>query len=206
MKIGKFELLAWLAGIGLALGAADTGTTWTFEKDEPGTLPRGFTAESGRWEVVAVPGGRALAQKAENPDPTFNLALAAGLSAKDVDLSARLKAVAGKLDQGGGVVWRAKDAKNYYLVRYNPLEDNIRVYKVVDGKRTLFQDAKAPPGDGWREVRAVMKGDHIECYLDGKKFLDVHDSTFVDRGRVGLWSKSDAQSYFDDLTLKLVSE
>jgi hypothetical protein len=176
--------------------------TWTFEQDEPGAIAKGFTNEVGKWEVVATPEGRVLAQKAENPDATFNVALVSGTSAQDLDLTVRLKPVAGKEDQGGGLVWRAKDAKNYYIARYNLLEDNFRVYKVVDGKRSMFQDAKAPRVEGWRSIRVVMKGDHIECYLDGNKLLDVHDATFPDAGRVGLWSKADAQSYFDDLTLK----
>jgi hypothetical protein len=201
MNIFKFAI--W--GI-LAAGADGEVRSWTFEGDEVGSIAKGFAGAVGRWEVVATSEGRVLAQKAENPDATFNVALVAGASAKDLDLSVRLKAVAGKEDRGGGVVWRAKDSKNYYIARYNPLEDNFRVYKVVDGKRTMFQDAKAPKGDGWRAVRVVMKGDHIECYLDGAKLLDVRDSTFPDGGSVGLWSKADAQSYFDDLTLKPAPE
>jgi hypothetical protein len=188
--------------LGLLVVAWGDLQTWTFERDEPGTIAKGFTGEVGKWEVVATSEGRVLAQKAENPDATFNVALVSGTSAKDLDLSVRLKPVAGKEDQGGGLVWRAKDAKNYYIARYNPLEDNFRVYKVVDGKRTMFQDAKAPKLEGWRSIRVVMKGDHIECSLDGTKLLDVHDTTFPEAGRVGLWSKADAQSHFDDLTLR----
>ncbi len=201
-----FRLSSWLiAGLlvaGVAIGDEGESRSWTFEGDEPGSIAKGFRGEVGRWEVVATSEGNVLAQKAENPDATFNVALVSGTSAKDLDLSVRLKAIAGKEDRGGGLVWRAKDARNYYIARYNPLEDNFRVYKVVDGKRTMFQDAKAPSKDGWRAIRVVMKGDHIECYLDGSKLLDVRDSTFPDGGAVGLWSKADAQSQFDDLTLR----
>ncbi len=189
-----------VAGL-LALAEGDA-RSWTFESDAPGAIARGFSGEVGRWEVVATPEGRALAQLAENPDATFNVALASDTSARDVELSVRVKAVAGKEDQGGGLVWRARDARNYYIARYNPLEDNFRVYKVVDGKRTMLQDAKVPRGDGWRTIRVVMRGDQIECYLDAIKYHDVRDATFPGAGRVGLWSKSDARSYFDDLTLK----
>jgi Domain of Unknown Function (DUF1080) len=195
-------ILGWLMAGVLAGGVVEDVRSWTFEGDEPGSIAKGFAGEVGRWEVVATSEGRVLAQKAENPDATFNVALVSGTSAKDLDLSVKLKAVEGKEDRGGGLVWRAKDAKNYYIARYNPLEDNFRVYKVVDGVRTMFQDAKAPKGDGWRAIRVVMKGDHIECYLDGSKLLDVRDSTFPDAGKIGLWSKADARSYFDDLTLK----
>jgi hypothetical protein len=203
--MGTSNFPGWLIAVLLAggsIGADEAARSWTFEGDEPGSIAKGFQGEVGRWEVVATSEGRVLAQKAENPDATFNVALVSGTSVKDLDLSVRLKAVAGKEDRGGGLVWRAKDARNYYIARYNPLEDNFRVYKVVDGKRTMFQDAKAPQAEGWRVIRVVMKGDHIECYLDGAKLLDVRDLTFPDAGKVGLWSKADAQSHFDDLTLR----
>jgi hypothetical protein len=200
--VNTFMLLSGLVA-GLLIGDDGDARSWTFEGDEPGSIAKGFQGKVGRWEVVATPEGKVLAQKAENPDDTFNVALIAATSAKDLDLSVRLKPIAGKDDRGGGLVWRAKDAKNYYIARYNPLEDNFRVYKVVDGKRTMFQDAKAPRIDGWRSIRVVMKGDQIECFLDGVKLLDVRDATFPGAGAVGLWSKADAQTHFDDLTLKV---
>src|SRR6266567_2465356 len=79
-------------------------------------------------------------------------------NAKDVDVSVKMKAVAGETDQGGGLVWRARDAKNYYLARYNPLEDNYRLYKVVDGKRTLIQNADITHSGGWHTLRVTMSG------------------------------------------------
>ena len=119
--------------------------TWNFESDEPGKIAAGFTSEVGIWEVVRDKGdNKVLAQKAKNDDDTFNVVLVDGSHFKDFDLSVRLKAVAGELDQGGGVVWRAKDKNNYYIARYNPLEDNFRVYKVEGGKRTQFASAKTP--------------------------------------------------------------
>ena len=114
-----------------------------------------------------------------------------------------MRAVAGEVDRGGGVVWRAKDAKNYYIARYNPLEDNFRVYKVVDGKRTMFKSAKTPGDEKWHTLRVTMVGSKITCYLDGQKHLETEDATFPLAGRIGLWSKADAQSYFDEL---IVSE
>src|SRR6185312_9085510 len=120
--------------------------------------------------------------------------------AKDVDLSVRLKAVAGETDQGGGLVWRAKDAQNYYLARYNPLEDNYRLYKVIDGKRTMFLNADIKHSAGWHDLRVTMNGKRIECYYDGKKYLEYEDESLPEAGRIGLWTKADAQSQFDDLT------
>ena len=95
----------------------------------------------------------------------------------------------------------AKDKKNYYICRYNPLEDNFRVYKVVDGVRTMFQDAKTPGDEKWHDPRVTMAGRKITCYLDGAKLLEAEDGTFEAAGAMGLWSKADAQSYFDDVTV-----
>jgi hypothetical protein len=187
------------------LGAdPDRGTaqrSWDFESDELDKVARGFTPEVGTWEVARDGDNRVLFQKARNEDNTFNIALVHGTSYLDVNLSVRLKAVAGDVDRGGGLVWRAKDKDNYYLCRYNPLEDNYRVYKVEKGKRTQFASVKVPGDEAWHTLRASMIGSKISCYLDGKKLLEAEDSTFPGPGMVGLWSKADAQSHFDDLTV-----
>jgi len=196
-------VFAALSMLGLVLVEPPEERSWTFEGETPGLIARGFVGEVGRWEVVATTEGRVLAQKAVNPDKTFNVALVEGIEKAEVDLSVRVKAVEGVEDQGGGLIWRARDGRNYYVARYNPLEDNFRVYKVVDGVRTLFQDAPAPKQEGWRTIRVAMVGNHIECFLDGVKLLDVHDSTFPGKGRVGVWSKADARSYFDDLKVQV---
>ena len=99
-------------------------------------------------------------------------------------------------------MWRARDASNHYIARYNPLEDNYRVYKVVDGRRSELRSAAIRHTDGWHTLRVEMVGDHIQCCYDGRKILDVKDSTFTQGGQIGLWSKADARSHTDDLTLK----
>jgi hypothetical protein len=191
-----------VAGIaGLALAAEATKHVWDFESDVPGKVAKGFTDEVGRWEVMADGSNHVLAQRAESGDRVFNVALVEGTSYKDIDLSVRVKAVAGKEDQGGGLVWRARDKDNYYIARYNPLEDNFRVYKVEGGKRTQLDHADAHGDREWHTLRITMTGREILGYLDGKKLLVAEDSTFPDAGKIGLWSKADAQSYFDDLTV-----
>jgi hypothetical protein len=211
--LGKTSLAItlWISPLLLgALSVARTGSasnpdepaakkTWDFEKDEPGRIAKGFTNDVGQWEVARDGDNQVLFQKAKNDDDTFNVALIQGTSYKEIDLSVKLEAVAGELDRGGGVVWRAKDAKNYYIARYNPLEDNFRVYKVQDSKRTMFRDAKVPGDDKWHTLRVTMVGPKITCYLDGEQYLEAEDATFPDGGMIGLWSKADAQSYFDDL-------
>lgn len=202
MRMGK-NLAAVLLMIGCSLHAGEgPRKTWTFENDATGSPPRGFTLGAGEWRVATTNDGKVLAQSAKSANPVFNVALVHDTDARDVDISVRLKAIAGELDQGGGLVWRARDTRNYYIARFNHKENNFRVYKVVDGKRSQpFQSADIKHHDGWTIVRVTMKGDHIECYLDGKKYLDVRDTTFAGAGKIGVWSKSDAQSQFDDLAL-----
>ncbi len=183
-------------------GELPTKQTWNIETDETGKLPNGFSNEVGRWEVAKDGNNHVLAQKAKNDDAIFNVALAEGTSYKDLDLSVRMRAVDGETDRGGGLVWRAKDKRYYYICRYNPLRGaSYRVYKVVDGKRTQLQVLILPEDLEWHTLRVTMKGNRVTCYFDGKKSLEVEDSTFPEAGRIGLWSKSDARSYFDDLTV-----
>jgi len=185
------------------LFAGDEGRkTWTFDDEQVGEIAKGFTNEVGDWKVVDAREGKVLAQTAKNPNSIFNITLASDTNVKDVDISVRMKAIAGEYDQGGGLVWRAKDAKNYYVARNNPLgSGSYNLYKVVDGKRSMIKGVPLKRTEGWHTLRVTMKGDHIECYYDGMKQLDANDSTFTEAGKIGLWSKSDAQSHFDQLML-----
>ncbi len=198
------------------LGAEPTSQTWDFEDAAVGKLPAGWSAaktgegEGSVWKVVedkSAPGGaRVLAQTAAGPRPLFNLCVADDTALADLDLSVAVKAVEGKIDQGGGVAWRYVDAGNYYIARYNPLENNYRLYKVVDGKRIQLatkEGLTAPAGE-WHTLEIQMKGDAIECSLNGTKHLDAKDGTFTKAGKIGLWTKADAQTYFDKLQAKAV--
>jgi len=202
MRISRTLAAVFLLA-GLPASAGDLQRkTWTFEDETPGAIASGFAGSSGEWKVVLTSEGKALAQLAESPDAAFNVALVDGIRSRDVDLSVRIKAVAGENDQGGGLVWRARDRGNYYVARFNHKEDNFRVYKVVEGVRSSpLRNAEVKHHAGWTLIRVTMKGDRIECFLDGKKTLEVNDATFPDAGRIGVWSKSDARSLFDDLTL-----
>jgi len=179
--------------------------TWSFDADKAGQIAAGFTGAPGQWQVVAdetAPSKpNVLAQLAKNEKSVYNVALATDTRFKDVDLSVKTKAVAGEGDQGGGLVWRAKDAQNYYVARFNPLEDNLRLYHVVVGKRTQLKSADTKLPAGWHTLRVTMKGDQIECFIDGQKYLELKDATLPDAGAIGLWTKADAQTLFDDLTV-----
>ena len=197
-------MLVLLGSAALNESARDT-VYWNFQDDAVGSIPSGFHEEVGKWSVVKTDGHKAVAQQGESPDKVFNVLLETRRHPVNVDLSVKLKAVTGKLDQGGGLIWRAKDKHNYYIARYNPLEDNFRVYKVVHGKRTMFKNADITHTAGWHTLRVTMEGKHIECYYDGKKYLECDDATFPDGGMIGLWTKADAQSYFSDLQLTATS-
>jgi uncharacterized protein (TIGR03067 family) len=161
-------------GAGLGESQLSVRKSWNFEADEPGKIPNGFSNEVGKWVVAKDGDNHVLAQRAKNDDATFNVVLAEGANYKDLDLSVRMRAVEGETDRGGGLVWRAKDARNYYICRYNPLRGaSYRVYKVVDGKRTQFQALILPEDLEWHTLRVTMTGNHITCYFDGKKSLDL---------------------------------
>src|SRR6266568_5069345 len=195
--------------VALAAGE-EKATLMKFNKDDAGKVPAGWTAdktgkgEGSVWKVVeddTAPSksGYVLAQTAASPGAMFNLCVADKPTLKDVEVSVSFKAVKGEKDQGGGIVWRYQDANNYYVARMNPLEDNYRLYHVVGGKRTQIagkEELKVPTGE-WHTLKIEMAGDRIECYLDGKKEIEFKDSTITKEGKVGLWSKADAQTYFD---------
>lgn len=184
-------------------GAQDRYQRWTFEGDAIGSIPKGLQPAIGTWTVALEQLNRVVAQTASNADPVFNVALFNETRYGDVDIVVRMKPVAGKLDQGGGVFWRARDARNYYIARYNPLEDNFRVFKVVDGRRTMLQSAGAAKAPSWRAVRVTMRGDRITASLDAQELLDVRDATFTEPGMVGLWTKADAQTWFDEFAVRV---
>lgn len=178
---------------------------WDFENVSAGGLPKDFISTTGEWGITEDGNGSShsfvLAQLAENTGMTFNSVLIGHKKYKNIDIAVHMRSVSGTEDQGGGLIWRARDENNYYIARYNPLEDNYRVYKVVDGRRLQLQSANIKRSPGWHKLRIVMTDDHIQCYYDGKKYLDINDRTFAQEGTIGLWTKADAVTYFDDLTV-----
>ena len=185
-----------------ARAAEESGQRWDFG-EASGTLPAWLLAPTGSWEIRDAPdapsGKRALFQKGKGAGAPYNLAVVAETRLKDLTLTAYLKAVAGEEDQGGGLVWRYRDPGNYYVARFNPLEDNYRVYKVVNGSRRELGSARVKPGPGWHRLDVRMTGSRITCGLDGKTYLNVEDGTFPAAGAVGVWSKADAQTLFAGL-------
>jgi hypothetical protein len=193
--------------LALGLGAQPSKKSWNFDfdTDKTGGGLRHFTDVAGAWMTLrednAPSKPMVVAQTAKNVASTFNLLYAGVMDYKDVDVSVKIKAISGKEDQGGGLVWRAKNDRNYYVVRYNPVQGNYRVYMVKSGRLIQFVSLDIKSDKNWHTLRVVMQGDLIKCYLDGKKYLEFEDSTFPASGRIGLWTLADARTYFDDLTI-----
>jgi hypothetical protein len=196
------------------LAADDKARTWQFDKKDEGNAPAGWTVaktgmgEGSVWRVVpdaTAPSksGFALAQVAPGPSALFNLCVVPHTSYRDLTLSVAFKANKGILDQGGGVVWRYQDADNYYIARMNPLENNFRLYTVLHGKRTQLatvEDLKAK-SDEWHTLSVTQVGKKITCTLDGKQLIDAENGDITKGGAIGLWTKADAQTSFDQLTV-----
>ena len=212
-----FTLL--LTSLGMATAEAGKispvpGTVmFSFDQDAVGWPPAGFTSyatgegPAGKWvvrEVAGAPRGkRVVAQTdANDTDNRFPVLIADKEDYADVDVSVKGKAISGKGDQGIGLVFRFRDPQSYYVVRANALENNVRLYKMVDGRRKQFAGAEVQVTSGqWHTLRVVARGDHILCYFDGQKLIDVHDATYT-KGKVGLWTKADSVTYFDELTIE----
>src|SRR2546421_2693439 len=184
----------------MELKVSDTATTEAFDFETRGI--EGWTSVTGRWaveEMAGAPSGtRVLVQRATNNE--FNV-IVAPTSYADVDVTMKFKPISGREDASGGIVFRFNDGK-YYVVRANALEDNFRLYTYDRGRRQLATArVKAPALGQWHTVRLVAVGDHIQAWLDGALHLDHHDSRFT-AGRVGLWTKADSITAFDDLTVR----
>jgi hypothetical protein len=188
--------------------------SFTFDDGTPGALPKGFTVAETKgagtpatWKVETLKDDakhkNAVKVDSKNKEGVFNVLLSEKTYGPDLEISVDIKAGSGEDDQGGGLVWRAKDANNYYITRWNPLEKNIRLYKVEGGVRTMFKsaDVVADPKE-WHEIEVAQTGAKIVVELDDKEVLTTDDSTFKEGGKVGLWTKADASSWFDNLVIE----
>jgi len=197
---------------GTVIGYAQQPKAFNFDSDDAGKTPAGFTSyatgggPAGKWvvtEMSGAPSGKHVVVQtdANSTDTRFPVLIADSGDYADLDVSMKAKAISGKIDQGMGLVFRFGDPKSYYIVRANALENNFRLYKMVNGKRLQFAGANAKVSSGqWHTLRAVARGDHITCWFDGKELIDSHDKTYS-TGRVGLWTKADSVIAFDDLTV-----
>ena len=142
---------------------------------------------------------KVVAQSAKNEGDYFNILILNKPVYLDFKLTIRIKTVAGEEDQGGGLVWRYIDNNNYYIARCNPLENNFRFYRVVDGNREQLKsvDCSIKKGE-WFTMSIEMTGNMISCSLNSIKMIETTDDAFISPGNIGLWTKADGISYFDD--------
>lgn len=193
-----------------------TKFTANFESDATDTLPsdwkayRTGTGKTAAWVVTqhekAKSGKQVLVVKEPtNKGETFNVLVYRPAEYEDFYAKAALRALSGEEDQGGGIIFGYQNKKNYCICRLNPKEGNIRIYKVIDGQRqqVASEDVKLEP-DRWYELYIEKRNARLICYLDGKKLggLDKRDQHFLQKGKLGLWTKADACTAFDDVVFE----
>ena len=185
---------------------------WDFENVPVGSIPAGWRVEGtnqrgplAEWSVIidstAPSGTKALALIRSNhrSSGTFNLCWTDSVKFDNGEIEVSFKPMRGRIDRGGGIMWRVKDRNNYYVARYNPLENNFRIYYVKKGKRVMIASARiALESNRWHTMKIIQRGDRFEGYLDGRKLLSGRDSHIRGEGGVGLWTKADAETEFDD--------
>jgi len=205
-------LVVMLLVVGGCSSEAPRTVALDFEKDELGKVPAGFsTALTGggaevAWVVsedeTARSGRHVLLQESQDAtDYRFPMCIYEGVTARDLRATVKFKSIAGKVDQASGLVIRSSP-ENYYVVRANPLEENVAIFKTVKGVRTRVIDSKVAVTAGdWHELGVELRGSHFNVTLDGRLVLVGEDRTFT-VGRVGVWTKSDSVSAFDDLRIE----
>jgi hypothetical protein len=192
---------------------------YNFDSETANQMPANFhgvvtgSGSPGDWKVMAdvtaASQPNVLAQLSpENTGNRFPLAVSDEGAFKDLDVSVRFKPISGSEDQAAGVVWRYKDADNYYIVRANALENNVVPYKVENGNRTdlplkgegqTYGKKANVPSQQWSDLRVRVAGNLFEVFLNGEKLYEVEDETFKEAGKIGVWTKADSVTYFDNV-------
>jgi hypothetical protein len=192
-----------LAALAMSAQAETTG----FDKDAVGAPPAGWTAGvtgrgTPRWTVERDPGApsapNVLRQSGSGDFPwcvRHDKILADGF------VEVKFKPLAGREDQAGGIVWRWQDGKSYYVARANALENNVSLYYTENGSRKTIKYVDAPvAANAWHVLRAEFRGPHIRVLLDGKAYLELDDKHIAMPGAVGVWTKADSVTAFDDFS------
>src|SRR5438477_7101846 len=201
------KTIAAFAFVATLTTSAVLAETINFDNATSGAAPPGWTATrtgkgEAKWTIErddsAPSKPNVLKQSGE---ATYPVCLKNETSLKDGFVEVKFKPISGKEDQAGGVVWRAKDADNYYIARANALEDNVTIYHTVKGKRTEKKRTNMKVASGeWHTLRVDFSGSHFTVTYDGKKAIEWDDETFKDAGKVGVWTKADSVTLFDDFT------
>lgn len=204
----SFALLG-VAGAALAQGSGPVIvdlSTLSADLEPDFTLWRTGQGEAGKWTIVADPtavNGQAIGQLSDDrTDYRFPLAIYKPYSGKDLELSVRFKAVAGTVDEAGGIVLRLSTPDDYYVARANALEDNVRFYRVVKGRREQLAGADLKvSANQWHMLKLRAEGERFTVSFDGNALFSAQDGTFRDAGKVALWTKADSVTYFDTISI-----
>jgi hypothetical protein len=195
-----------------ALAAAETVN---FDDMKTGAPPPGWTATqtgsgSAKWSVEKDDSAPSQPNVLKQSGvATFPVCIKNDTNLKDGFVEVKFKPVSGKEDQAGGVIWRTRDANNYYIFRANAAEGNAVLYKTVNGKRTPLDIVGRKGGYGvketvasgqWHTLRVEFAGNRFKAYFDGKHLFDVEDTTFTGAGKVGVWTKADSVTLFDNFS------
>ena len=200
----KTNALFYLATM---LAVTAYGETVNFDNETPGTLPPHWVGtQTGRgtakWSIEKADDApskpNVLKQSGE---ATFPVCIKEDTQLKDGFVEVKFKPVAGKEDRAGGVIWRCKDANNYYIARANALEDNVTIYHTIGGRRVAFKSANTKVASGvWHTLRVDFRGSHFTVIFDGTKVIEADDTSFADAGKIGVWTKADSVTLFDDFS------
>ncbi|MCK1419444.1 hypothetical protein IVA87_09695 [Bradyrhizobium sp. 147] len=201
-------MLIWL------LGGNAMAETLNFDNVPAGMPPEGWTLTKtgqgeSKWTVEAEPTAPSKPNVLKQSGrATFPVAIKSGTTIRDGFVEVKFKAVTGSEDRAAGIIWRAKDADNYYVVRANALEDNVVLYKTINGIRTSLEivgrkggyGVRTPVASGqWHALRCDFAGHRFKVTFDGKPLFEVEDATITNAGMIGLWTKADSVTLFDDL-------
>ena len=189
---------------GMLAGTAEADTV-NFDHFETGAAPAGWICTktgtgAPQWAVVADDTAPSKSNVLKQSGlATFPVALKDDMRLKDGYVEVKFKAVSGKEDLAGGVIWRARDADNYYIARANALENNVTIYDTIKGRRVSFKNVNTPVKSGvWHTLRVDFIGNTFTVTFNGRKIIESSDVSFSDAGKVGLWTKADSVTLFDD--------
>ena len=216
-RTARLALATLSIGIAAMLGtsaapAQKAGTQIDVAAMPPGVAPPGFTfartggGAAGEWRVVedaSAAAQKAIAQTSKDTtDYRFPLAVYEPISAKNIDVVVRFKSVAGTVDQSGGIAIRLTTPDDYYVVRANALEDNVRFYRVVKGRREELKGSNTKvSGNQWHTLGLRAEGERFTISFDGKTLFTADDKTFANPGKVALWTKADSVTHFDSIAI-----